>query len=140
MKPGIRTIALVAYFVVLPYLSRIGGGVDWVAQYVPPPDKLIFGLLFFGAFSAVPGVVLSALSAGRRGAARLPLVAAFLGMSALTVVFHHDYDLAADAQAAIGLVIWPFYVTAGGLIIHASFAGVDWLLRRLKAKPGDRET
>ena len=110
-----------------------------MAQYVPPPDKLIFGLLFFGAFSAVPGVVLAALSAGKPGASRLPLVAVFLVMTALTVWFHRDYDLASDAQAAIGLVIWPFYVTAGGLAIYALVAGGGWLLRRLRAEPGDRD-
>jgi len=139
MKARIRTIALVVFFVVLPYLSRIGGGLDWVAQYLPPPDKLIFGLLFFGAFSAVPGVVLAALSAGRRGASRLPLVAAFLMMTALTVLFHRDYDLASDAQAAIGLVIWPFYVTAAGLVIYSAIAGGGWLLRRMRAEPGDHD-
>ncbi len=133
MKPTIKVVLLVVYFVVLPYLSRVGGGVEWVAQYVPPPDKLIFGLLFFGAFSAVPGVVLAALSAARRSASRIPIVAAFLVMSALTVFFHRDYDLASDAQAAIGLVIWPFYVTAAGLVAYAIAVGGRWLLERMRA-------
>ncbi len=132
MKPIIKVTLLVVYFVVLPYLSRLGGGIDWVAQYVPPPDRLIFGLLFFGAFSAVPGVVLAALSSGRRGASRVPAVAAFLVMSVLTVFFHRDYDLASDAQAAIGLVIWPFYVTAAGLMVYAVAVGGRWLLERMR--------
>ena len=132
MNTSIRTVALVAYFVVLRYHSRLGGGIEWVAQYVAPPDKLIFGLLFFGAFSAVPGVVLAALSAGRRGASRIPVVAAFLVMSVLTVFFHRDYDLASDAQAAIGLVIWPFYVTAAGLVVYAVAVGGRWLLERMR--------
>lgn len=133
MKKAIGIVSLVAYFVVLPYLSRIGGGLDWVAQYVPPPDKLVFGLLFFGAFSAIPGVVLAALAKGSRPASRPALVAAFTAMSVLTVFFHHDYDLASDAQAAIGLVIWPFYVSASGLVIFTAAVGVTWLLARLRA-------
>jgi hypothetical protein len=128
----VSLIFLVAYFVVLPYLSRIGGGLDWVAQYLAPPDKLVFGLLFFGAFSAIPGVVLAALSRGNLPASRPALVAAFVAMSALTVFFHYDYDLASDAQAAIGLVVWPFYVTAGGLVVVAAVAAITWLCARLR--------
>ena len=127
-----RMFVLAGYFILLPYLSRIGGGVDWVAQYVPPPDKLVFGLLFFGAFSAIPGVVLASVSQGSRPASRPNLVAAFIAMSALTVFFHHDYDLASDAQAAIGLIVWPFYVTAGGLVVFAVVSGLTWLLARLR--------
>ena len=132
MNKTVSLIFLVAYFVVLPYLSRIGGGMDWVAQYLAPPDKLVFGLLFFGAFSAIPGVVLAALSRGSRPACRPALVAAFIAMTALTVFFHHDYDLASDAQAAIGLVVWPFYVTAGGLVVVFAVAGITWLFVRLR--------
>ena len=127
-----RMFVLAGYFILLPYLSRIGGGLDWVAQYVPPPDKLVFGLLFFGAFSAIPGVVLASLSQGSRPASRPNLVGAFIAMSALTVFFHHDYDLASDAQAAIGLIVWPFYVTAGGLVVFAVVSGLTWLLARLR--------
>ena len=134
MKTSLRTMALVAFFMVLPYLSRIGGGPEWVGQYVTPPDRLVFGLLFFGAFSAVPGVVLAALTAGNRSSSRLPAFAAFVVMSALTVWFHRDYDLASDAQAAIGLVVWPFYVTVGGLVVYAGAVGVNWLLERVRGR------
>ena len=132
MRRGSLVLILALYFIVLPYLSRIGGGLEWVAQYVPPPDKLIFGLLFFGAFSAIPGVVLASVALGSRPASRPAPVAAFLVMSGLTVYFHRDYDLASDAQAAIGLIVWPFYVTIGGLLVFGAVAGGRWLLSRLR--------
>ena len=121
---------MVAYFIALPYLSRIGGGWEWVAQYVPPADQLISGLLFFAAFSAIPGVMLVALASGPKGGSRRSLVIAFVLMSALTAFFHHDYDLASDAQAAIGLVVIPFYVAGCGLVAFFLTVAAEWLWKR----------
>ena len=134
MSNGIRMALLAAYFIILPYLSRIGGGLDWVAQYFAPPDKLVFGLLFFGAFSAIPGIVLAALLTGRKRNSAMPMVVALLVMTGLTIFFHYDYDLASDAQAAIWLIIAPFYVAAGGLIAFFAFAGGQWLWQRVAGK------
>ncbi len=130
MSNGMRVTLLAAYFIILPYLSRVGGGLDWVAQYLAPPDKLVFGLLFFGAFSAIPGVVLAALFTGSRRGSTLPLLVAFIVMTGLTIFSHYNYDLASDAQAAIWLVVAPFYVAAVGLIAFCVLAGGEWLWRR----------
>ena len=130
MNKGLGRLATVAYFIVLPYLSRVGGGMAWVAQYLPPPDKLLSGLLFFAAFSAIPGIMLVALDSGRKRSSRRPLIIAFVLMSVLTVFFHHDYDLASDAQAAIGLVVVPFYVAGCGLIAFFLTMVIEWLWTR----------
>ena len=130
MNNSLGKLAMVAYFIALPYLSRIGGGREWVAQYVPPADQLISGLLFFAAFSAIPGVMLVALASGPKGGSRHSLVIAFVLMSALTAFFHHDYDLASDAQAAIGLVVIPFYVAGCGLAAFFLTVAAEWLWKR----------
>jgi len=139
MKTSTRSLALVTYFVALPYISRLGGGLDWVMQYIPSSDRLFLGLLFFAVFSAIPGVVLAAMAAGSKGEAKLPLVAAFLVASVLTIDFHRDYDLASDAQAAIGLVIWPIYVTVAAAFAYVIFLGAGWMLGRLKSRGTDSD-
>lgn len=103
------SLLLLAYVDLLPYASRIYRGTDWVAQYLPDRGHLIFGLIFFGCFASLPGVPLIVTFWLRR---RLPVTfaVAFCLMTGLLVTLHHDYDLAADAQAAIGLVFMPIYV------------------------------
>jgi hypothetical protein len=133
-KPGIcsvKKLAVLVYFIVLPYLSRIGGGIDWVAQYLSP-DMLVFGLLFFGLFSAIPGFVLVALSTGSRRGSPLSLGIALLIMTVLTILSHYNYDLASDAQAAIWLVIAPLYIAACGMLAFFLVSAGEWLYRRVR--------
>jgi hypothetical protein len=90
----------------LPYLSRLPRGLEWVAQYLPDEGWLVFGLLFFQAFHSAPAIPLikSLRESGKPG---LFWALALLAVTFLTWIFNKDYDLAADAQAAMGLVIFP---------------------------------
>ena len=90
----------------LPYLSRLPRGLDWAAQYLPDEGLLVFGLLFFHTFYSAPAVPLikSLRESGKPG---LFWALAFFAVTVLTWAFNMDHDLAADAQAATGLVIFP---------------------------------
>ena len=100
------SIGVLIWVNALPYLSRLPRGLDWAAQYLPDEGWLIFGLLFFHALYSAPAVPLikSLRESEKPG---LSWVLALLAVTLLTWVFNKDYDLAADAQAATGLVIFP---------------------------------
>ena len=108
--------AVLVWMNALPYLSRLPRGLDWVAQYWPDPGFEVVGLIFFHAFYSLPAIPLinSLREDGRPGFVwALALVLA----STVSWLFHMDYDLAADAQAATGLVILP-----------AMIAGLAWVV------------
>jgi hypothetical protein len=109
---GWKIIVIVVAFA-MPYLARIPRsltrGPEWLWSYLPSPGAL----LFFGAFNLiglVPLAILAAVSA-RSGANVAFILTAAVHMAA-TFAFHQGYDLAADAQAAIGLVVFPVIVGA----------------------------
>ena len=100
------SIGVLIWVNALPYLSRLPRGLDWAAQYLPDEGWLVFGLLFFHALYSAPAVPLikSLRESEKPG---LFWALALLAVTVLTWVFNKDYDLAADAQAATGLVIYP---------------------------------
>jgi hypothetical protein len=107
--------------ILTPYLSRIPGtfvhGPGWLTSYF---GDTLWAPLFFGAFNAVCWVpaVLATSGYRRASSAWFPAIGA-LGSSA---ALHANIDLAADAQAAIALVIIPFYTLP--------FTGLGWWLGR----------
>ena len=46
-------------------------------------------------------------------------------MTVLTIYFYSDYDLASDAQAAIGLVVRPLLLAAGRLAVFVVVLGMQ---------------
>ena len=88
----------------MPYLVRIFGGIAWFRQYA---DGGLFAFLFLGAFNAIAGGSLIAISYWYRRPFSLLLPCA-LGFGFLAWA-HYSLDLAADAQAAIALVFIPIY-------------------------------
>jgi hypothetical protein len=99
----------------LPYLSRILGGWDWIAQYSPDPGHEVLGLVFFHAFYSAPALpVIQGISRAR--ASRLPWLLPLIVVTMLMVFLNHDYDLASDAQAAIGLIVFPVFTMAVGFL------------------------
>ena len=126
----VKAVLLIAYFILLPFLSRIGGGPGWVAQYLPDEGLLVPGLIFFALFSSIPAITLIGLLPSSPESARLPEIIAFVVMSVLTVLFNYDYDLASDAQAAIGLVVFPIVVASVGFASLLLVKLACWLRSR----------
>lgn len=100
--------ATVILGVLMPYLARLPGipehGMDWLTSYF---GTGVAAIVFFGLFNAVSwgAALLTSFTLQRVSTALLPPVAA-LGSSAW---LHSTVDLAADAQAAIALIVIPFF-------------------------------
>ncbi|MDQ6645902.1 MAG: hypothetical protein M3Y93_01550 [Pseudomonadota bacterium] len=111
--------------ILLPYLARLPGGADWLAQYSHGgPDAW----LFLGGFNAIAWVAIVAISLLYRHAASL-LAPSLLGFGFLAWA-HGSLDLASDAQAALALIFIPIYallpIGVGGMVGYV----MDRRLRR----------
>jgi hypothetical protein len=129
------SVCLFLFVNILPYACRLYRGAQWAGQYLPDSEHLFIGLLFFQAFASIPAIpLILALWLGKRG--QWALVFSFLATTVGLVAMHHDYDLASDAQAAIGLIAIPIFVA---IVIEtpAFLIGLaaQWLFQR-KAAPG----
>lgn len=108
-------VAMVLLGILLPYLARLPGGADWLAQYT---NTGLAGALFLSALNAVAWGSLLAISF----LYRLPrsLVVAALPGFAFLAWAHYSLDLSADAQSALGIVMFPIYallpILAGGAL------------------------
>lgn len=114
MKPKTSwSLAVLLYVNLLPYLSRLPRGLDWVMQYLPDPGHGISGMIFLHAFFSLPAIP---LVAGIRKSthSRAPWLLPLLVISVVTCSVNYDFDLASDAQAAIGLVFAPVMITLLG--------------------------
>lgn len=120
------SIAVVTWVNALPYLSRLPGGTDWVAQYLPDEGWLVPGLIFSHAMYSTPAVPLI-WALRRREKPGLLWTLALLVVTALIWYCNKDYDLAADAQAAIGLAIFPLWAMVAAFGVLA----IDRDLRQL---------
>jgi hypothetical protein len=100
------SVAVLVWVNALPYLSRLPRGMNWVAQYLPDEGFTLVGLVFFHTLYSAPAIpLIGYLRKSEKPG--LSWVLALLAVTALTWLFNKDYDLAADAQAATGLVIFP---------------------------------
>ena len=131
MKKAIIGSAVILLCVnLIPYACRIWRGLDWVAQYLPDNnDHLISGLLFIGIFASLPAIPLIAAFLLRKW---IP-VTFFLSIilaTALLGFWHHNYDLASDAQAAIGLVIIPIMATMITSAVAGIVGTIEFFVRR----------
>jgi hypothetical protein len=103
------------YAHVLPYLCRLPNGVAWALELLPDEGHLIGGLIFFHVFYSIPAMVL-VLSIWQSKKWFIPFWFCFIAISLSTSFILTDYDLSADAQSAIGLIIFPFVTSAFGLV------------------------
>jgi len=131
MKKAIIGSAVILLYVnFIPYACRIWRGLDWVAQYLPDnKDHLISGLIFIGIFASLPAIPLIAAFLLRKW---IP-VAFFLSIivaTALLGFWHHNYDLASDAQAAIGLIIIPIMATMITSVVAGIVGTIEFFVRR----------
>lgn len=142
MKQKTQIYWLCAYVILLPYLCRLYRGFDWAIQYLPIGlfnnlvTELLFSIpavLFLAGFSVIAAVpmVLCILYWKH---VRVTFFISFAITTGLLIYFHHDYDVAADAQAAIGLVFIPLY-TAAITTVFSGVSGLIELLIRIRRKP-----
>lgn len=123
------SIVVLIWVNALPYLSRLPRGLDWAAQYLPDDGWLVFGLIFSHALFSAPAVpLIKSLRESERPGLFWGL--ALLAVTLFTWVFNKDFDLAADAQAATGLVIFP-------LMAMGAAYGILALGRKFQNKEGE---
>ena len=113
MKTARWAVAIIG--ILLPYLSRLPGlashGSWWLTSYF---GDNIFGFVFFQAFNAITWVALLKLTSNYQHPRSL-VIPAVLAYS-VPLWLHSGVDLRADAQAAIALIIIPFYALPGAWI------------------------
>lgn len=130
-KAVIGSLLILLYVNLVPFISRLWKGLDWVMQYIPEKENFFLGSILFGLAASVAAV---------------PLILAFLVKKHIPVTFklsilvftlllaywHHNYDLASDPQAAIGLLFIPIYVTFAGTFFAAISAFIEFNYRKNK--------
>jgi hypothetical protein len=133
-KTIIGSVIILAYVNLVPYACRLWRGLDWVAQYLPFPDEgpsliTLLGIIFFVAFASLPAIPLIAAFLLRK---RIPVsfVSSIIVVTALLGFWHHDYDLASDAQAAIGLIFIPIYTTILTSVVAGIIGTIEFFVRR----------
>ncbi len=133
MKPQIK-IGVIAGLLCLtmPFLSRVPQGSKWVAQYLPDDGHLIGGTLFFGAFAMAPAVAVFCAALISRPPFYFPVLISTLVAVAMLGYWHHDNDLAADAQAAISLIFIPIYAAALALVAGVVGIGIQFAEQHLQ--------
>lgn len=113
----------------MPILCRVPRGGSWVAQYLPDEGHFFGGLMFFGAFALIPGVLVFCAGLVSKPPYYFPVVLSTLIALIMLAYWHHANDLAADAQAAISLVFIPVYASALALIGGLIGLGLQALFR-----------
>jgi len=131
MKPKLKLgLAAALVCLILPLLSRLPRGMDWVAQYYPDKGYVLIAILFFGGCALVPALVVLVAFLFSRGPRYWPGLFASLAAWSLLIYFHHDNDLAADAQSALTLIFIPLYAAA----IAAGAALFGWIVQWFAGK------
>ena len=125
------TYSIVAfiYMNLLPYLCRLPKGIDWVKQYLPDEGHLVGGLIFFHCFYSIPAVLL-VISIYTSKKYAIPFLTTFLSLTIVTIYFNYNYDLASDAQAAIGLIFMPIITSFTGSIALGLGHAIQYLINK----------
>jgi hypothetical protein len=133
-KTIIGSVIILAYVNLVPYACRLWRGLDWVAQYLPLPDEgpsliKLLAIIFFVAFASLPAIPLIAGFLLRKW---IPITfcLSIIVVTTLLGFWHHDYDLASDAQAAIGLIFIPIYATMLTSVVAGITGTIEFLVRR----------
>jgi len=131
------SVFVLLFINLLPYLCRLPHGMNWVKQYVPDSGLSLEWILWFHAFASLPSIppILAALI-GKKGT--LAFILSLVISISFLAYYHHDYDLASDAQAAVGLVFIPVYATSISTLGFLIGLGLQskWKSRANKADTG----
>ncbi len=122
-------LLIVLYVNLLPYLCRLPKGIDWAKQYLPNEGNFIGGLIFFHCFYSIPAVLLI-LSIYTSTKYAIPFIFTFSTVTITTIYFNSGYDLASDAQAAIGLIFMPIIVFFVGFIAFLLGHAIQYLINK----------
>ncbi|HEY8241658.1 MAG TPA: hypothetical protein VIH35_09435 [Kiritimatiellia bacterium] len=123
-------LLLVLYVNILPFACRLLHGVEWMVNYLP---EGVGGILFFAAVNTLAAGPLLPVWWLRKV---IP-VTWYLTLATVTaalVWLHHDYDLASDAQAAIGLLFFPVLAAAAGSGVLVIAGPIEGLMRKRAAR------
>jgi hypothetical protein len=109
MNKKLLFAVVIAAAILMPYLARLPltltRGAGWLYQYTPSVSAVVF-FSAFNLLSLLPLVFAGILFITNRATWTFYIGAAVY----LTAMFffNFDYDLTADAQAAIALLVFPF--------------------------------
>jgi hypothetical protein len=120
----------------IPVLSRLPRGSDWVAQYLPDEGHFISGTLLIGAFAMIPAIIVFFTALISKSPLFLPVVISTLTTITMLAYCHHNNDLAADAQAAISLIIIPIYAACFAIVGGAVGFGLQSATQLLQKRTG----
>ena len=138
MKTRIKIGSIAALLcIAMPFLSRLPGGFDWVAQYLPDKGHFLLGALLMGVFALVPAIVVFFAALLSKPPFYFPVLFSTLVALAMLGYWHHDNDLAADAQAAISLAIIP--INASSLAFAGGLVGIVCQLATQRLKNGTEQ-
>lgn len=113
--------AIIIIGIFIPYLARLPSGLDWLMQYLQGGLPGILLMQFLNAITW--GSILAWTTIYKRPLFLLfPAVAGF----ACAGYWHNMLDLGSDPNAAIGLIIIPFYT----LVPIGIAGGVAYILDR----------
>ena len=120
----------------IPFLSRLPRGSDWVAQYLPDEGHFISGTLLIGAFAMIPAIILFFTALISKSPLFLPVVISTLTTITMLAYWHHNNDLAADAQAAISLFFIPISAACFAIVGGAVGFGLQSATQLLQKRTG----
>jgi hypothetical protein len=100
-----------------------------VAQYLPDEGHRLSGLFYFGGFTSLPAIPLIVVLLLRKWLPVTFAVSIFVATS-LLVFWHHNYNIASDARAAIGLIFIPVYATLITAVVSGFTAVIEFFIRR----------
>ena len=122
-------IAILVYVWVVPVLSGIGRGSEWVRKYIPDSSHemlLFLCMLPYTASPAVPLIVLFLLPRFLRCTFAL----VFTATTALLIYCHHDHDPDTDdALAAVGFGMIPMYTAIASAVLAVVAGLIEFCIR-----------
>ena len=122
----------------LPYISRLPYGLDWVAQYQPNGGYFSAGMIFFLAFAILPSIFTFLSALVSKAPCYLPVLLSSFTAFGILAICHHANDLAADAQSGLTLIFIPMFAAGGAIFSGIIGFGIQelWVKPKKVAEQG----
>jgi hypothetical protein len=133
-KTILGSFIILAYVNLVPYVCRLWRGLDWATQYLPFHDEgpsllILLAFIVLVAFASLPATPLIVAFLLRKWIP-VSFVSSIIVATTLLGFWHHNYDLASDAQAALGLIFIPIYTTMITSVVAGIVGTIEFLVRR----------